>query len=97
MMLSTVLSKAAMLGAECAKGCLTCLSFNDCTSCKPGYYLSAGVCHSCSSKCETCDTGGCITCSRGYVLSTDRYRSCNERSRLLSSISKSRQLSSWSW
>ena len=48
--------------------CRVCL-FIACTSCKSGYYLSNGSCHSCPLYCADCDSSGnCKKCNDGFGL-----------------------------
>ena len=57
---------------SCQQGCQTCISYYQCLSCNPGYYLSGYYCFSCISNCDSClDSTSCEQCASGYILSTD--------------------------
>ena len=53
----------------CPAACLLCSSSTLCSSCLPGYILSANLCVSCPSNCDTCSSPSvCITCTSNYIL-----------------------------
>ena len=58
--------------------CWTCNSdYTACIDCKRGYYLSNGVCYSCSTGCEDCNSwDDCDDCEYGYYLSNSNCYSC---------------------
>lgn len=47
-----------------------------CLRCKPGYWLKAGKCYACPSRCATCKNSGgaayCQTCKPGYLLQSGK-------------------------
>lgn len=73
----TFLQKSTKLCLNCKSMCLTCdVDASNCTSCKKGYYPSAGDCISCIENCLSCHEPVlstdplCDTCMPGYVYNT---------------------------
>ncbi|EAS00421.2 zinc finger lsd1 subclass family protein (macronuclear) [Tetrahymena thermophila SB210] len=54
----------------CPSTCSQCTSFNECTSCIPGYYLERKMCNKCSDRCQECAYGSeqCTKCKKQTYL-----------------------------
>ena len=63
---------------ECSlnKGCMNCISNDECLYCNQGYYLLGGICHKCIEGCSICyDNNSCEYCLSGFELTLDKK--CN--------------------
>ena len=55
------------------KGCLNCITKDECVICQQGYYLLGGKCLECLNGCSLCANGEeCIKCLSGYQLTNDK-------------------------
>ena len=69
-LLTLVINTATVLAA-CPEGCYSCggLYGNECSSCKPGFFLSGGTyCRPCEHPCATCTFLSCNSCKSGFSL-----------------------------
>ena len=54
------------------KGCLNCITKDECVICNQGYYLLGGKCYKCKNSCAVCSSEDkCIKCLSGYQLTND--------------------------
>ena len=63
---------------ECSKikGCLNCISNNECIYCNRGYFLLDGLCYKCIEGCSICSNNEtCDYCLSGYELTLNKK--CN--------------------
>lgn len=53
----------------CPSGCLLCVSYTQCSSCKNSFYLDNEFrCSACNDDCEECPSGKCQYCKTGFDL-----------------------------
>lgn len=52
----------------CSTGCSLCTTPINCKLCSLGYYISNGVCISCSNNCESFTSKACQHCNTGFYL-----------------------------
>ena len=63
---------------ECSlmKGCLNCITSDECLICNQGYYLLGGTCIKCIEGCSICSNNStCEYCMSGYAI--DSEKKCN--------------------
>ena len=63
---------------ECSsiKGCLNCVTNDECSYCNRGYYLLGGLCYKCIEGCSICyNNYSCEYCLSGFELTSDKK--CN--------------------
>ena len=61
--------------AECSsiKGCLNCITKDECLICNQGYYLLGGLCYKCTEGCSICSNNQtCQYCMSGFELNSDK-------------------------
>lgn len=55
------------------KGCLNCITRDECVVCNQGYYLLGGLCFKCPDGCALCSNNNtCDYCMSGYELNSDK-------------------------
>ena len=61
--------------AECSsiKGCLNCITKDECLICNRGYYLLGGLCYKCIKGCSICSNNQtCQYCLSGFELNSEK-------------------------